>query len=159
MFKDLYSSFINFINTLKEIFILIKSNFIRLLKNLIKKNDMIYHLAAVVGVKHVMENPVDTIRVNTLGSENVLHSCSKYGKKVLIASTSEVYGKVMQYNKSSEGLDEENDSVFGKSKERNCESPTFDVTTKKITNKKTMSINGVISIEKDDLLSVENFIS
>ena len=52
-----------------------------------------------------------------------------------------------------------NDSVFGSSKERNCESPTFDVTTKKITSKKTMSINGVISIEKDDLLSVENFSS
>lgn len=81
--------------------------------DLVKEHDHVYHLAAVVGVKHVMENPVDTIRVNTLGSENVLHSCSKYGKKVLIASTSEVYGKAMHYNKSSDSLDEENDSVFG----------------------------------------------
>jgi len=86
-----------------------------LVDQLVKENDLVYHLAAVVGVKHVMENPVDTIRVNTLGSENVLHSCSKYGKKVLIASTSEVYGKAMKYNNSSEGLDEENDSVFGNS--------------------------------------------
>ena len=81
--------------------------------DLVKEHDHVYHLAAVVGVKHVMENPVDTIRVNTLGSENVLHSCSKHGKKVLIASTSEVYGKAMHYNKSSDSLDEENDSVFG----------------------------------------------
>lgn len=84
-----------------------------LVDELVKENDIVYHLAAVVGVKHVMENPVDTIRVNTLGSENILHSCSKYGKRVLIASTSEVYGKAMQYNSSSDGLDEENDSIFG----------------------------------------------
>ncbi|MDA8753888.1 GDP-mannose 4,6-dehydratase [Candidatus Marinimicrobia bacterium] len=82
---------------------------------LVKENDIIYHLAAVVGVKHVMENPVDTIRVNTLGSENVLHSCSKYNKKVLIASTSEVYGKAMKYNDDPSGLNEKNDSVFGNS--------------------------------------------
>jgi UDP-glucose 4-epimerase len=87
----------------------------KLVDKLVRKNDIIYHLAAVVGVKQVMEHPVDTIRVNTLGSENVLHSCSKYGKKVLIASTSEVYGKAMKYNNSSTGLEEENDSVFGSS--------------------------------------------
>jgi hypothetical protein len=40
------------------------------------------------------------------------------------------------------------DSVLGRSRLRNCESPTFEVTTKNITNKKTISINGVISIEK-----------
>ena len=60
-----------------------------------------------------MENPVDTIRVNTLGTENILHCCSMYNKKVLIASTSEVYGKAMHYNKSSNGLDEENDTIYG----------------------------------------------
>ncbi len=87
----------------------------KLVDKLVSENDIIYHLAAVVGVKQVMEHPVDTIRVNTLGSEHVLHSCSKYGKKVLIASTSEVYGKAMKYNNTSTGLDEENDSVFGNS--------------------------------------------
>ena len=84
-----------------------------LVEELVGKSDIVYHLAAVVGVKHVMENPVDTIRVNTLGAENVLHSCSKHNKKVLIASTSEVYGKAMHYNNNSSGLDEETDSVFG----------------------------------------------
>ena len=49
--------------------------------------------------------------------------------------------------------------VFGRSNERNCESPTFEVTTKNITSKKTISINGVISIENDDLLFDINFIS
>lgn len=85
----------------------------KLVDSLVKEVDLVYHLAAVVGVKHVMENPVDTIRVNTLGTENVLHSCSKYCRKILVASTSEVYGKAMHYNKSSDGLDEENDAIYG----------------------------------------------
>lgn len=84
-----------------------------LVDKLVKKSDLVLHLAAVVGVKHVMTNPVDTIRVNILGTENILHSCSTYSKKVLIASTSEIYGKAMQYEKHEEGLDEENDTVMG----------------------------------------------
>ena len=81
--------------------------------DLVNQSDIVIHMAAVVGVKHVMENPVDTIRVNILGTENILHSCSLFGKRVLIASTSEVYGKAMQYIKSEEGLDEESDTVMG----------------------------------------------
>jgi len=50
------------------------------------------------------------------------------------------------------------DSVFGKSNDKNCESPTLDVTTKKITSKKTISIKGVISIEKEDFSLLINFI-
>ena len=84
-----------------------------LVDNLVKNTDIVFHLAAAVGVKHVMSNPVDTIRINILGTENILHSCSTYSKKVLIASTSEVYGKAMQYVKHDDGLDEENDTVMG----------------------------------------------
>ena len=51
-----------------------------------------------------------------------------------------------------------NDSVSGNDSSKNCESPTFEVTTKNITNKKTISINGVISIEKELLASFTNFI-
>jgi hypothetical protein len=51
-----------------------------------------------------------------------------------------------------------NDSVLGNSSDRNCESPTFDVTTKKITSRKTISIKGVISIEKLLLFDLINFI-
>ena len=91
---------------------------VNLVQDLVSKCDQVYHLAAVVGVKHVMKNPVETIRINTLGTENILHFCSKYGKKVLIASTSEVYGKAMQIKKGNKGLNEGDDSIFGATKIR-----------------------------------------
>ena len=84
-----------------------------LVKKLLSKCDQVYHLAAIVGVKHVMENPVDTIRTNTIGTENILHYCAKYDRKVLIASTSEVYGKAMTIKKGNAGLKESDDSLFG----------------------------------------------
>ena len=84
-----------------------------LIMKLVSKCDQVFHLAAVVGVKHVMENPVDTIRTNIIGTENILHYCAKYNKKVLIASTSEVYGKAMKIKKGNAGLKESDDSLFG----------------------------------------------
>jgi len=84
-----------------------------LMMKLVSKCDQVFHLAAVVGVKHVMENPVDTIRTNTIGTENILHYCAKYNKKVLIASTSEVYSKAMKIKKGNAGLKESDDSLFG----------------------------------------------
>jgi len=84
-----------------------------LIMKLVSKCDQVFHLAAVVGVKHVMENPVDTIRTNTIGTENILHYCAKYNRKVLIASTSEVYGKAMKIKKGNVGLKETDDSLFG----------------------------------------------
>lgn len=63
------------------------------LEELVRFCDEIYHLAAVVGVKLVYENPVYTINVNIKGTENVLNAALKFAKKVFIASTSEVYGK------------------------------------------------------------------
>lgn len=85
----------------------------KLIDKLVSKSDFVLHLAAVVGVKHVMQNPVDTIRINILGTENILHSCSAYSKKVLIASTSEVYGKAMNYKNYDNGLNEDVDTVMG----------------------------------------------
>ncbi len=55
--------------------------------------DLVLHLAAAVGVKHIMENPLSSIKTNIMGTENILNSCAKLGKKVLITSSSEVYGK------------------------------------------------------------------
>lgn len=55
--------------------------------------DMIYHLAAAVGVKLIVDQPVHTIETNIHGTEVVLAVANKFRKKVLIASTSEVYGK------------------------------------------------------------------
>jgi UDP-glucose 4-epimerase len=59
----------------------------------IDRNDVIFHLAAAVGVKLIVEQPVHTIETNVHGTEVVLKHANKKKKKVIIASTSEVYGK------------------------------------------------------------------
>jgi UDP-glucose 4-epimerase len=63
------------------------------LEDLISQSDVVYHLAAAVGVKLIIEKPVETIETNIRGTENVLKFANKARKKTLIASTSEVYGK------------------------------------------------------------------
>jgi UDP-glucose 4-epimerase len=55
--------------------------------------DVVYHLAAAVGVRLILEKPLESIRTNIQGTEKVLELCNKFKKKVLVASTSEVYGK------------------------------------------------------------------
>ncbi len=60
---------------------------------LVEKCDMIFHLAAAVGVQLIVDRPVHTIETNIHGTEVVLSVANKFRKKVLIASTSEVYGK------------------------------------------------------------------
>jgi UDP-glucose 4-epimerase len=60
---------------------------------LVSQCDVIYHLAAAVGVELIIKDPVQTIETNLNGTEMVLHLARRYRKKVLIASTSEVYGK------------------------------------------------------------------
>lgn len=64
-----------------------------LLEDCIASTDIVYHMAASVGVKYVVENPLISITTNTRGTENVLKLCALHGKKVFIASSSEVYGK------------------------------------------------------------------
>ena len=59
---------------------------------LVYKCDVVYHLAAAVGVRLIVEQPVHTIVTNVQGTETVLEYCSRFGKRVLVASTSEVYG-------------------------------------------------------------------
>lgn len=60
---------------------------------LVEKCDVIFHLAAAVGVQLIVDRPVHTIETNIHGTEVVLSAANKFRKKVLIASTSEVYGK------------------------------------------------------------------
>ena len=60
---------------------------------LIERCDMIYHLAAAVGVQLIVDEPVRTIETNIRGTEVVLSLARKFRKKVLLASTSEIYGK------------------------------------------------------------------
>jgi UDP-glucose 4-epimerase len=64
-----------------------------LVGGLVEHVDVIFHLAAAVGVKLILERPVHTIEANVHGTETVLKHASRHDKLVLIASTSEVYGK------------------------------------------------------------------
>lgn len=55
--------------------------------------DVVFHLAAAVGVRYILDHPLESIRTNIQGTETVLETCAKFKKRVLIASSSEVYGK------------------------------------------------------------------
>lgn len=64
-----------------------------LMDHLIAGVDQVYHLAAVVGVKHVVGDPLRTIQINVTGTEIVLEKARRHWKRTVIASSSEVYGK------------------------------------------------------------------
>jgi len=64
-----------------------------LMELLSDKCDVIYHLAAAVGVNLIAQQPVHTIQTNIVGTEVVLEAANKFGRPVLIASSSEIYGK------------------------------------------------------------------
>ncbi len=80
------------------------------LDRLASEADIIIHLAAAVGVKLIVEHPVHTIETNVMGTEAVLRAALRYRAKVLIASTSEVYGKGSRIP-----FAEEDDVVLGSS--------------------------------------------
>ncbi len=82
------------------------------------KCDEIYHLAAAVGVRLIMENPVETIETNVSGTEVVLTMANLFKRKVLITSTSEVYGKAMDIKDGGGTLSEENDLLMGPTSKR-----------------------------------------
>ena len=66
----------------------------KLMKRLIGQAGRIYHLAAAVGVKYVIDNPLESIETNVKGTEIILDLANRLGKKkVILASTSEIYGK------------------------------------------------------------------
>ena len=81
---------------------------LQVIDRLASEADTIIHLAAAVGVKLIVEDPVHTIRTNIIGSEAVLTTANRYGCKVLIASTSEVYGKGVKVP-----FQEEDDRLMG----------------------------------------------
>jgi UDP-glucose 4-epimerase len=76
---------------------------------LVHKCDVVYHLAAAVGVRLIVEQPVHTLVTNIQGTENVLEHCNRFGKRVLVASTSEVYGD----RQEPEPLVEDGRRVYG----------------------------------------------
>jgi len=64
-----------------------------LMLTLVERSDVVFHLAAAVGVQLIADRPVHTIETNISGTEVALEACNKFGRKILIASSSEVYGK------------------------------------------------------------------
>jgi len=64
-----------------------------ILDSLVTQVDLVYHLAAVVGVEHYVGDPYQVLNVNVNGTQNVLKAAFKYGRKVVFSSTSEVYGR------------------------------------------------------------------
>ena len=79
-----------------------------LVDGLTKKCDVIFHLAAALGVDNILENPLSSISTNFIGSEVVLNSALRYDKRIIIASTSEIYGK-----NPKQPLNESDDRVIG----------------------------------------------
>lgn len=80
----------------------------RLVDETVNAVDQVYHLAAVVGVQYVVDDPAQCITTNVRGSEVVLAAALRHGKRTVIASSSEVYGKSTQVP-----LAEEDDVVVG----------------------------------------------
>jgi len=66
---------------------------VELMESLVERSDAVFHLAAAVGVNLIAQEPVHTIETNIGGTEVVLDAANKFGRKILIASSSEVYGK------------------------------------------------------------------
>jgi UDP-glucose 4-epimerase len=83
------------------------------MNELVFKVDHIYHLAAAVGVLNIMDHPVETLDINVKGTETVLRLANRFKKKVLIASTSEIYGKHVGHS-----LAEDDNRVMGTVKKR-----------------------------------------
>ena len=79
-----------------------------LVDDVVRRSDVVLHFAAAVGVNLIVERPLESLATNIRGSEIVLEKCHKYGRKVLVASTSEIYGK-----NTSDALNEEDDRILG----------------------------------------------
>ena len=65
----------------------------KLVESLVAESDLVLHMAAALGVDNILENPIESISTNFYGSEIVLNASVKYDKRIIIASTSEIYGK------------------------------------------------------------------
>ena len=80
----------------------------KLVDNLVNQCDYVIHLAAALGVFNIVNKPLESLRTNLMGTENLLESANKNSKPILIASTSEIYGK-----NDKVPLNEEDDRIIG----------------------------------------------
>jgi UDP-glucose 4-epimerase len=81
---------------------------IELIDQLTKDSDLVLHMAAALGVNTILESPLESMSTNITGSEVVLHAAAKHSKRIIIASTSEIYGK-----NTKQPLNETDDRVVG----------------------------------------------
>jgi len=79
-----------------------------LVEKLVSASDLVLHMAAALGVKNIMEHTIESIDRNFTGSEIVLNAATQFNKRIVIASTSEIYGK-----NPNQPLHEESDRVVG----------------------------------------------
>ncbi len=79
-----------------------------LIDQLAKDSDLVLHMAAALGVNTILESPLESMSTNITGSEVVLNAAAKYNKRIIIASTSEIYGK-----NPKQPLQESDDRVVG----------------------------------------------
>ena len=80
----------------------------KLVESLVIESDLVLHMAAALGVDNILENPIESISTNFYGSEVVLNAATKYEKRIIIASTSEIYGK-----NPKQPLSETDDRIIG----------------------------------------------
>ena len=81
---------------------------IDLIDQLTQDTDLVLHMAAALGVNTILESPLESMSTNITGSEVVLHAATKHNKRIIIASTSEIYGK-----NPKQPLNETDDRVVG----------------------------------------------
>lgn len=80
----------------------------QVMDRLVSDCDLIFHLAAAVGVERILKSPIATIEINIGGTEVVLQTARRYRRKVMLASTSEVYGKGVRFP-----FQEDDDTLMG----------------------------------------------
>ena len=107
---NFFTSSMDNLKQVKEKINLIEGNILdqRLVAKLVSESDYIVHLAAALGVFNIVNKPLESLKTNLQGSEIVLEAADKFKKPVLIASTSEVYGK-----NDKVPLNEEDDRIIG----------------------------------------------
>ena len=79
-----------------------------LVDHVVSRVDSVFHLAAAVGVNLIVEEPLESLMTNIRGTETVIEKAHKYDKRILVMSTSEIYGK-----NTSDSLSEDDDRVLG----------------------------------------------
>jgi UDP-glucose 4-epimerase len=110
VFDDLSTGSVINLSGIKEKITFREGNILNkeIIDKLVSESDYVVHLAAALGVLNIVNKPLESLRTNLQGSEVVLETCDKYRKPVLIASTSEIYGK-----NDKVALNEEDDRIIG----------------------------------------------